>query len=138
VLPYRQFKALDVFRWHVTGRMDIDVCTCVLVLLKPHFNLCLRRKVCNQCCQVASADRVLSKSCRWLAVVCLRATEHLALEKGHRLAGASDGPFGLRLAHASLSDACTRSNSIPSAPRLCRPMAAHVPHPFHMISVPTP
>jgi hypothetical protein len=45
---------------------------------------------------------VLSKSCRWLAVVCLRASEHLALEKGHQLTGASDGPFGLRLAHTRL------------------------------------
>jgi hypothetical protein len=32
----------------------------------------------------------------------LRAIEHLALEKGDKLTGASDGPFGLRLAQAGL------------------------------------
>lgn len=51
---------------------------------------------------VANEDRVFSNSCHWLAVVCFRAIQHLALEECHKLTGRPDGPFGSRLAHIGL------------------------------------
>jgi hypothetical protein len=70
------------------------------VLRKGHRHLRLRRKVCNQ---RSWRRQVLSNSCRWLAVVCLRAIEDFALEEDDKLTVPSDGPFGGRLARAGSS-----------------------------------